>query len=164
MRLIFALLLIPVLGISQEYPIDKETGKITYQVTKEIEGKGKNDLYLSALEWFATSYKDANEVIQFKDQESGKVIGRALMRLPNALSTVSLFYNITVEVKDGKYRATVTDLYFQSSPTYGFNLEDQPPTMIGKKAFCQRVNIEVMTLLKGLHEEMKKAAPVDEDW
>jgi hypothetical protein len=57
----------------------------------------KESLYSNALSFFATTFKSANAVIQMKDPESGKVIGKGLL---------SDGRNVTISIscKDGKYK------------------------------------------------------------
>lgn len=56
----------------------------------------KENLYSNALSFFAMEFKSANNVIQMKDPETGKVIGKGKAGDRNL--------TITISCKDGKYK------------------------------------------------------------
>jgi hypothetical protein len=56
----------------------------------------KDNLYSNALSFFAMQFKSANNVIQMKDPETGKVIGKGKAGDRNL--------TITISCKDGKYK------------------------------------------------------------
>lgn len=56
----------------------------------------KDNLYSNALSFFAMEFKSANNVIQMKDPETGKVIGKGKAGDRNL--------TITISCKDGKYK------------------------------------------------------------
>jgi hypothetical protein len=57
----------------------------------------KETLYSNALSFFAITFKSAQNVIQMKDPESGKVIGKGLLSNGRKVT-------ITISCKDGKYK------------------------------------------------------------
>lgn len=70
-------------GVSEVVSVDSTTTKET--------------LYSNALSFFATTFKSAQNVIQMKDPESGKVIGKGLLSNGRKVT-------ITISCKDGKYK------------------------------------------------------------
>ncbi|MGN6639814.1 MAG: DUF4468 domain-containing protein [Mucilaginibacter sp.] len=106
-------------------PIDSATHKITY--TGVIASTGNKDqLYDRALNWFAITFKSANDVIQIKDKENGKIVGDWYIQpVEPELGYVSS--NISVWVKDGKYKFEITNLSYQgTSEQSAWRLEDNP--------------------------------------
>lgn len=71
-------------------------GQITSEVISVDSTLKKEVLYSNALTFFAYEFKSANNVIQMKDVESGKVIGKGIA--DNREIT------ITISCKDGKYK------------------------------------------------------------
>lgn len=72
-----------------------------------IEAKGKKaELYKKSLEWIATSFGSGKEVLEYKDEDSGKIIGNILTPFDIGLSTVHASHTMTIEIKDNKVRMT----------------------------------------------------------
>ncbi len=57
-------------------PVDEETGKITYSEVVQVNRKDKDELYISAREWFVKSFKSSQDVIQLNDKEEGIIVCR----------------------------------------------------------------------------------------
>jgi len=110
-------------------PIDMETNTITYTEVVVLDTTLKKDeLYSRVREWFAKTYKSANSVIQMDDKAEGKIVGRASIPLTystmgNNPSAGSISYNISVYVKDGKYKYEFANFQHQGDgnkiPSYG---------------------------------------------
>ena len=110
-------------------PIDMETNTIAYTEVVVLDTTLKKDeLYSRAREWFAKTYKSANSVIQMDDKAEGKIVGRASIPLTystmgNNPSAGSISYNISVYVKDGKYKYEFANFQHQGDgnkiPSYG---------------------------------------------
>jgi hypothetical protein len=79
---------------------------------KEFPGLSKTDLYTRSLDWVARSFKSANDVIQLKDPENGRIIGQGL---GSATFDLGLFkrhfrYTMIIDVKDGKMRVSYENI------------------------------------------------------
>lgn len=100
-------------------PIDPETNKITYSEVVLVDSvTTKQELYLKAKEWFAHAFNSAQNVIQFDDKESGKIIGKGLISVGSTLGPVKSSDNlgvvnfvVEIQLKNGKYKYTFTDLW-----------------------------------------------------
>jgi Domain of unknown function (DUF4468) with TBP-like fold len=68
----------------------------------------KSTLYSNGLTWFAYKFKSSNDVIQMKDPESGKIIGKGIFDFvyQNGKS-IPRHITITLTVKDGRYKYEV---------------------------------------------------------
>jgi len=101
----------------------------------------KSNLYSNALAFFALEFKSANNVIQMKDAETGKVIGKGIVD--------DRSITITISCKDGKYKYDITlekikpiQVSFRTTfgdiqgETYGFiNYNDSNKVIIRSVAF-----------------------------
>ena len=77
MRTVFLpilLILIPLNIVSQDFPIDTGTGKISYQSVVLVDSINKEKLFVAGMEWVALAFKSAQDVIQFEDKDAGKII------------------------------------------------------------------------------------------
>lgn len=120
--LLVAGLLITNIGLSQKLPIDSETKKITYTEVVEVPGLKKDDLYSKAKAWFVTSTGTTKLALELEDKETGKLLGKVNNPikinnppLNNKFEVGSVIYNITVIVKDDKYKYTFTDFTHDSN-------------------------------------------------
>jgi len=78
----------------------------------------KDKLYKRAMGWVVKTYNSANEVIQLHDKDDGKIVLKAIMKIPvTTVDFETVNYTMTIEVKDNKYRCTIGDLY-HSGGTY----------------------------------------------
>jgi hypothetical protein len=69
----------------------------TYSGVVELDSTfSKSILYSNGLSFFANTFKSSNNVIQMKDSESGKIIGKGIADDRNI--------TITIVCKDGKYK------------------------------------------------------------
>ncbi|MGY0037621.1 DUF4468 domain-containing protein [Pedobacter sp. NJ-S-72] len=130
-KIMLSLLLIaPFIGLAQQVPIDSATKKITYTGVVEAPGT-KSQLFDRTLEWFATSFKSANDVIQVKDKVAGKFVGSLIVYVSEGGPVSSS--NIVILVKDGKYKYTITDLVFNGGGSFKpWALESDPsPFKVG---------------------------------
>ncbi|CAB4126473.1 Domain of unknown function DUF4468 with TBP-like fold [uncultured Caudovirales phage] len=75
----------------------------------------KEELFIKANEWFATAFKNANAVLQLKDKEAGKLLGKGSLdclynpKKPWSVP-INVQFTVIVDVKDGRYRFEFTDV------------------------------------------------------
>jgi len=68
----------------------------------------KSTLFSNGLTWFAYQFKSSNDVIQMKDIESGKIIGKGIFEYINQNGkSIPRHILITLTVKDGKYKIEI---------------------------------------------------------
>lgn len=96
-----------------------EAGRVAFVEVVQVEGQAKDALYGRALEWFARTFNSAQAVLQLQDKDNGKLVGKALFDV--TIKDISRFpagrvhYTLTVQVKDGRYRWEMADLYHDAS-------------------------------------------------
>jgi len=69
----------------------------------------KNDIYDRALEWCAKRLSTVNDDIVVKNREAGKIIAKGTGKYSEYFDFLvdrEFSYNITIEVKDNRYRVT----------------------------------------------------------
>jgi hypothetical protein len=131
---VLPLLLIRLAAFSQQIvtpslPIDSTTRLITYsEVVKLDTSLKKIELFSRAREWFAKNYNSSNNVIQMEDKESGKIVGKALMRvyhkaLGSDHPSSHINYTISIYLKDGRFKYEIANFYHTGDgnkmPDYG---------------------------------------------
>ena len=145
-------------------PVDTETGKVTFsEVVKVDSSLTQNALYLNAQKWLTKAFKDANSAIQFEDKEEGKVIAKGTdeVRFKQGMqigdqSGGHFGFTLTITVKDGRYKYTITDISHTGDKVVGFPkdggaVELQSPAC-GKWGMGDKLWVE----LKGkFHDHMK---------
>lgn len=117
----------------KKLPVDSSSNKITYKAMVDVPGMAKDDIYKKSREWFATTFKSANSVLQMDDKESGKLIGKGNFMFnyiinagfgatSNMPETVGFTLNISI--KDNKYRIVITD-FTVTTTTKTLDFENQ---------------------------------------
>jgi hypothetical protein len=116
-----ALASLSVISYAQKFPVDPETKKITYTEVVEVPGMKKEDLYKRAKAWYVTSTGVTKLALELEDPETGKLLGKVNNPikvnnppLQNKFEVGSVVYNITVIVKDDKYKYIITDFVHDS--------------------------------------------------
>jgi len=149
---------------SQELPTDSVTGKIVYEEVVQAENFSKADLYSNALEWFALKYNSANDVIQLKDENSGKIIGKGLFKIVYYTRAPSIYHTISIYAKDGRYKYVISDLSYKDNQGDAFALEDFPKSWAGKKKLYIKADEEIKLLITDLKKGMIKSNTDKNDW
>ncbi len=93
----------------------------------DVEGATKDELYKRSLNWVAESYKSAEHVLTFKDQESGVLKGRAIdyIRPPMDLCNRGYNYDLSIYTKDNKAKIEFSGVtsYRQPDGTAGIDMK-----------------------------------------
>lgn len=94
------------------YEVDN-TGNLSYVAVFEDINLSKDEIYDRALTYFIHSYNDANSVIQEKNEESGRIIGKGTfpnVHTGNGMVTriFSVVHILRIDVKDNRVRAILT--------------------------------------------------------
>jgi len=161
---------------AQTWPIDKETNKFTFTEVINVDSATKNDLYLRAREWFAKTYNNSKEVIQVDDKDAGKIYGRGAISvfvtqigIPHDNGLV--YYDISINVKDGRYKYTLTNFYHDATTAEkgvgsGGALENEKPACGGWGMFQKswdtiksKSNAKTLLIIDDLKQYMAKAKP-----
>ncbi|WP_080057178.1 DUF4468 domain-containing protein [Spirosoma aerolatum] len=169
MKAVFLVLMVSLNVIAQSKPANSTklgevlpldaTGRVQYQVVEQIGNTNKDELFQRARRWFAQTYKSANASLQISDAATGELSGKGTFIVrPTSIGIpqdTDVDYSISVEIKDGRYRATI-DNFFVRVKTIQGPIE----TVKGaSKGFMQKVydqtNDQVYTLLLSLNRALK---------
>jgi hypothetical protein len=107
-----------------------EEGEIEYQEVVPIDSLTKDEIYNRAKRMFSKMFKDSRDVLELDDKEAGTLIGNGnteiLWKTDGILGmvvSIRLWFTVTIDVKDGKYRVTLNNFEnetdaFRSGSTY----------------------------------------------
>jgi hypothetical protein len=104
-------------------PRDSETGKIKFQEVVEEPGT-QEELFNRSINWLNNYYRDPVRVTSVRDKATGKIIGKHTIRITQGLEdgTVKevafVFYEFTIEVREGRYRYTISDLLLKTASRF----------------------------------------------
>jgi hypothetical protein len=128
-KLLFMFILMPLFTLAQEY-----------SEVVEVPGKSSDQLYSTAREWFAETFKSANNVLQMDDPIAGKLIGKASTKVSESYvaggmikvpMTIDWYPNFTIKVsvKDGRYKCEIIDITIKT-PGQNIGTTTTPDTEI----------------------------------
>lgn len=172
-KILLLLLITPFCSFSQKnstdekiiLPLDSVTNLISYKGVVELGTGSKDQLYVTAREWFARNFKSAQSVLQMDDRTSGKLIGKAYSTgVYKYMVTIpfELHYTIIISVKDGKYRYEITSLYVKHQQLDAVDIEEINKVYLNKgrgyaayKKIIPVVDLNVRSLVLSLTDFMK---------
>lgn len=129
------LLLATSFAYAQDTLVDKETGLVTFTGVVRVDSTlSKAELYSRAREWFARTYNDADKVLSMDDRASGKLLGKAFQNIKIYSSYEKMHYQISVFVKDGRYKYEITNLRYQD---YGTDADPFRPRVPAETHFVR---------------------------
>lgn len=171
--LLTLLLFTSTLSIGQTLSTDPETKKVSFQETVPIDSIEKGDLYERAVEWMTAFYKtnkfDVNDKANLKLANEGyfSVVYTYDFKYK---SDNTITYNISINLKDGKYRYTITDFKIYDvklGPKTAQTMEAYYAKMktASKGEFTTKFNKEVNSIIEDLKKYMITGKGEDkEDW
>lgn len=94
------------------YEVDN-TGNVSYTSIFENINLSEKEIFDRALSYFIHKYNDANDVIQDKNEEEGRIIGKGIypnVHTGNGLVTrvYSIVHILRIDIKENRVRAIVT--------------------------------------------------------
>jgi hypothetical protein len=163
-----------------------ETGKLTYTEVVTLDSIDKAELFSRAEEWFARTFNSAQDVIQMKDKEAGKIIGKAVMPVTlKGLNTGGkggfINYTVAVYFKDNRYKYEINDFYHTGeSLRGGYSIPDWGACELmlnsnvkwyGFKmqkhfnSFFWQIDFQIKSLINSLKTAMEQSIETsDDDW
>lgn len=140
---LFILAIIPLIAFSQNrekfntvnpiyheiLPLENEL--ITFSTVVQVDGVGKNELYLRAHDWIIKSFNSAKDVVQLDDKDAGKIVCKTITTQSAGKGlfgkvVMDIYYLLTIEVRDDRYKITASNFVHQYSEKLGpSNIEGQ---------------------------------------
>jgi len=74
-----------------------------------LDGKSKDDIYISANSWFVDNFNSAESVIQFQDKEAGKIMGKYTFDVQESTYFFRIKSTLSIDIKDNKARVKIYD-------------------------------------------------------
>ena len=112
----------------------------------------------------ALTFKSSNDVIQLKDQDKGKIIGKGNLKIKYYSRDPRISFTIIIDLKDKKCRITLTDLIYNDIQGTQFPLESFPKGWAGKKKLHKTVDFEFNLLLNDYKSYITKLISNDDEW
>ncbi|MGI4744186.1 MAG: DUF4468 domain-containing protein [Janthinobacterium lividum] len=104
-------------------PMDSTTGKVSFRAVVQVPGATQAALYARAKGWFATAPGPVKPTLSQANEAAGTLTGKAselvMQNLLGANVQVPLWRTITIQVKPGRFRYTITDFAFDSGQGQG---------------------------------------------
>lgn len=178
MKTLFSLSLMLLTGVclfaqKPAVPLDETTKKAIYTEVVKVEGASQADLYSRALAWFKTYFPNPTSVIKTQDPATGVVSGQHGIYLFKTLDggekhkAGQVRYTVEVQVKDGRYKFTIEDIFKLESPKVYLEewLDESHPDKTNRFDYATQVDTtmkELITKLKAAMQAGKEAET--EDW
>ena len=171
----------PIISIGQSLPIDSETGEVVFTDVVSVTDSSTKaiDLFYRAQEFLVDVFVSADNVIEYENAETGKIIVKGRFKLkPTMVMAGTVDFRMDIQVKDGRYKYTIKDLDHKccvgnTSPANGGNIKDERPdcgtfrfTMKGWRQVKDATVSEVNTLVLLLKNKMDitSVESEEDDW
>ncbi|MEI7723685.1 MAG: DUF4468 domain-containing protein [Bacteroidota bacterium] len=154
-------------------PVDPESKKILYREVVEQQGTPAY-LYDKAIEWFGYYYLNAQSVYTVQSKENGKIegVGRMKIYFNDEASGVrrdggQIFYQIKMELKDNKFRYTLTDFNLKSASRFPIEKwmdKTDPAYNPNWDSYLYQVDTTMQRLISTMKEKMKPTVIKKDVW
>jgi hypothetical protein len=169
---VFSLLAQPLVQ-SYNLPVDPDSKKIIYREVVEQQGTPAY-LYDKAIEWFGYYYLNAQSVYSVQSKENGKIegVGRLKIYYLDETSGVRrdggmILYQIKMELKDNKYRYTLTDFNLKGASRYPIEKwmdKSDPAYNSNWDSYLYQVDTTMQRLISTMKEKMKPTVVKKDEW
>ena len=155
-------------------PVDKVTGLITYREVVEVEGTNKKLFNRCISSWLNNFYTNPPAVTNLRDAATGKITGNHRFRITqtdkkgNTINAGMILYSFTIELKDGRYRYTLTDLLLKRPSRYPIeNWFDKSDPAYNPQwnIYLKQIDEFVKSWIENLKEKMQpEPKAIEEEW
>ena len=155
-----------------QLPIDPDSKLIMYREVVKEDGV-KDILYDRGASWFSSFYKSPTSVFKIQDKVNGKIegSGRFLIYFTDDQQTVrqagTIVYEIKLELKDNKYRYTLTDFNLKSASRFPLEKwlnKNDPAYNPQWDSYLYQVDTTMQSLVKNLKQGMKPKVIKKDEW
>lgn len=159
-------------AVTPALPLDPETKKILYKAVVEEQGTPAY-LYNKAIEWFGFYYPNPQSVYSVQDKENGRIEGLGRLKLVNPDGVGStkeggiVTYLIKIELKENKYRYTITDFNLRLASRYPIEKwmnKADPSYTPNWDSYLMQVDTTMQRLVTTLKEKMKPTVVKKDEW
>jgi hypothetical protein len=156
-----------------QLPVDSETKLVTYSEVVKANGT-KDQLYDRAVAWFNSFYKkNIIDICQVLDKNNGNIAGTWKFKLYETDNNGQkkevgiVNYNISIGIKDGKYKYTLTKFVWKKPPFVPIEkwLDKKDANYEARfEDFIKQTTVYVNDLVSSLKKGMEKQEKKAEDW
>lgn len=143
-------------------PVDEDTHLISYKDVIPMAGTA-DELYIRAIEWVNTRYKNPADVCRIRNRESGVIEIAHRFEIINDVDGSKLIagivnYNLKLEFKPGRYRYSLSDLILKQSTRFPIerwmDKEEQMYSPLWE-SYLKQVNEQSIELINSLKSGME---------
>jgi hypothetical protein len=133
----------------------------------------KDELFVTALSYFAINYNSANDVIQLNDKDAGLIIAKGIFQIESGIVNTFCDHTIRIDVKEGRARIILTvSQYKYSNSNDIVNIVDTKPIAEKSKYFTKPYVSRFISLCEtvkftfdNIEQLLKKQGEtINEDW
>lgn len=181
MKKLFFLFLLPIQLFAQSYKYEDlylpiNDGVLKYEAVIDAPGLSSSQLYQNAKVWFLDTFRSSKDVITFEDPQIGIFSGNGLFNIysqfMNQTIERTVYFSVRIEVKENRFRYSITDLRVGSSISEPYPVAKQfHPDFLFKKngkpvesewKFAWSYEKEIIAIEESIKNSMVKAKK--EDW
>jgi hypothetical protein len=158
--ILFLLFFASYTAYSQELPV--KDGKVFYEQVDSLPGILQAEVYKRAKLWMVNAFKDAKEVIQLDDKETGDIVGKGLFRFSyRYMVTVESVCRFTIKIssRENKYRAQVYDIIIEQGTQRVQSPMEEIHAKAGK-AYNKKIIAEADKGINAILADLRKAMTV----
>jgi hypothetical protein len=155
------------------FPVEEETGLVTYTDVIQVPGISNDSLYNLAMKWIAVYYKMPGQVIRSQDKEAGVIDiyhGFHIMRTEKnqTMKSGMIRYSCKLQFRDGRFKYTITKINLDGTTYFGIEnwindekyLEDEHVP-----GYLTQIDAFMMELIASIESEIRpKAVKEEDDW
>jgi hypothetical protein len=155
-----------------QMPLDPDSKLIMYREVVNQEGV-KDVLYDRGASWFSSYYKSPSSVLKIQDKVNGKLdgTGRFVITYVDDQGLKRdggmIMYNIKLELKDNKYRYTLTDFNLKAASRYPLEKwlnKNDPGYNPLWDSYLYQIDTTMQSLVRNLKEGMKPKVIKKDEW
>ena len=151
-------------------PVDKDTQQISYQDVISMSGTA-DELYIRAIEWVNTQYKNPADACRIRNRESGVIEITHRFEILNDVDGTKIIagivnYSLKLEFKPGRYRYNLSDLILKQSTRFPIerwmDKEEQMYSPLWE-SYLKQVNEQATELINSLKAGMEPPIIIQEE-
>jgi len=170
--------LFPLFSLAQEsigtpnMPLDADSQKIMYREVV-VQEANKDDLFNRGISWFNLYYVNPESVLNIRDRVNGNIEGMGRLRLyytekDNIRQDAGMvLYSIRIELKDNKYRYTLTDFNLKQaskSPIEKWLNKKDPAYNPRWDDYLYQIDTTMTGLVKSMKKGMEPVVVKKDEW
>ena len=156
-----------------DMPIDENTKLVTYKKVVQMRA-APSELYDRAYAWANKYYKNPTTVIKRADKSSGEL--ECVSNIPiytlakdgvTRTSAGYVYYTLTIEARDNRYRYTITDIHKRESAQFPIEKwldTSRPEWTAVRYDHLHQIDEAVKVLMQSIEEGMKPTKVVVDEW